>query len=100
MNSVQATLQAVNKQQPFKLVLKQLSSLFPNFAAQTQLNVLTTDYVNYGLLYSCQVSGNIKTESVWVLSRAKTVKNNTITYLNNFLKTNNINLTISNIPTC
>ena len=96
MNSVQATLKVLDSKRPFNFILNTISSIFPNLPPQSQLSVIATDYANYGLLYSCQIVGGIKTESASVLSRAKNLSNFTVTYLNNFFKNHNISLKIKN----
>ena len=64
--------------------------------------MITTDYFQYSLVYSCEIVNGIKREDAWILSRKSSLSDETINFLrsklsaygvnvNNFLKTNQAN---------
>ncbi|XP_076323596.1 apolipoprotein D-like isoform X1 [Tachypleus tridentatus] len=66
--------------------------------------VLDTDYNTYSVVYACtSIGGVFRRESCWILARKRTLPNETIDKLFNFLDTNGINskkLTMTNQINC
>ncbi|CAF1097004.1 unnamed protein product [Didymodactylos carnosus] len=57
-----------------------------NSGIKGDYNVISTDYINYSLVYACESILGLKVEFIWILSREKTLSDSIINELQTILK--------------
>ncbi|XP_030608475.1 apolipoprotein D-like isoform X2 [Archocentrus centrarchus] len=80
IDSISGTAKAADPSEPAKLLV----SFFEN-SPPAPYWVLSTDYDNYALVYSCTDFGEVHGEFIWILSRQPTLPQETLEELQNTL---------------
>ncbi|KAL2097195.1 hypothetical protein ACEWY4_006402 [Coilia grayii] len=97
-SEARGTAKPVDPAEPAKLAV----TFFPG-APPGDYWVLDTDYNNYTLVYACKNYGPLYADFIWIMSRSRTLPQETVEQLQNTLTSNGIiidKLTVTNQSVC